>query len=62
LSFLGLGVGEPMPTWGNLLAAARHYHTLAEQWWLLLPAAGLVPVVYLFQELTGELAGERGLQ
>jgi len=38
LSFLGLGVDEPSPTWGNMLAAAQHYHVLASYWWMLLPA------------------------
>ena len=27
LSFLGLGVGEPVPSWGNMLAEARQYHS-----------------------------------
>ncbi len=34
LSFLGLGIGEPMPSWGNMLAEARQYHSLAEHGWL----------------------------
>jgi peptide/nickel transport system permease protein len=30
LSFLGLGVGEPIPSWGALISGARS----ADQWWL----------------------------
>lgn len=32
LSFLGLGVPPPNPTWGNMLADGRNYLTIA--WWL----------------------------
>ena len=28
LSFFGLGVGEPVPSWGNMLAAAQQYEVL----------------------------------
>jgi peptide/nickel transport system permease protein len=38
LSFLGLGVDEPVPSWGNMLAGAQHYYVLASYWWMLLPA------------------------
>ena len=42
LSFLGLGVGEPIPSWGNLLAQLQHYKVLTSYWWMYLPALGLV--------------------
>jgi len=42
LSFLGLGVGEPIPSWGNLLAQLQRYKVLTSYWWMYLPAAGLV--------------------
>lgn len=41
LSFLGLGIDEPSPSWGNMLAGAQHYHVLVSYWWMLLP--GLAP-------------------
>jgi peptide/nickel transport system permease protein len=44
LSFLGLGIGEPFPSWGNMLAEAQQYHVLASCWWMLLP--GLAPVPF----------------
>jgi len=37
LSFLGLGIGEPVPSWGSMLAEARQYHTLVAHPWMLLP-------------------------
>jgi peptide/nickel transport system permease protein len=39
LSFLGLGVGEPVPSWGSMLADARQYHTLVMHPWMLAPGA-----------------------
>lgn len=42
LSFLGLGVGEPMPSWGNMLASLQQYHVLASYWWMFLPGFALV--------------------
>lgn len=44
LTFLGLGVGEPMPSWGSLLSALEQYYVLASYWWMFLPALLLVPV------------------
>ncbi|MCU1476585.1 MAG: transporter permease [Subtercola sp.] len=41
LSFLGLGVQQPQPTWGNMIAGAQQYMSLAP-WLLILPAAMLV--------------------
>jgi peptide/nickel transport system permease protein len=43
LSFLGLGVPEPAPSWGNLLAALQHYSVLSSCWWMYLPALAMVP-------------------
>jgi peptide/nickel transport system permease protein len=42
LSFFGLGVGEPVPSWGNMLTALQQYHVLVSYYWLLAPAAALV--------------------
>jgi peptide/nickel transport system permease protein len=42
LSFLGLGVGEPIPSWGNLLAELQKYSVLTSYWWMYLPAVALV--------------------
>ena len=55
LSFFGLGVGEPMPSWGNLLAGLQRYHVLASYWWMFLPALALVPVFLLYYTLADKL-------
>lgn len=44
LSFLGLGVGEPAPSWGNMLASLQQYHVLASYWWMCIPGLALIPV------------------
>jgi len=41
LSFLGLGVGEPVPSWGSMLADARQYHSLVSNGWMLAPGLAL---------------------
>lgn len=43
LSFLGLGVPEPVPTWGSLLASLQQYSVLVSYWWMYLPALAIVP-------------------
>jgi peptide/nickel transport system permease protein len=50
LSFLGLGVPAPTPSWGNMLAEAVPYLRVA--WWLLLfPGAALLAVTLAFNLL-----------
>jgi peptide/nickel transport system permease protein len=44
LSFLGLGVGEPTPSWGNMLTTLQQYAVLVSYWWMLIPGLMLVPV------------------
>ena len=50
LSFLGLGVAEPVPSLGNMLAALRQYHVMG-YWWMYAPALALVPLFLLYQFL-----------
>lgn len=37
LSFLGLGIRDPMPSWGNMLSAAQDLTSLQTRAWLLVP-------------------------
>ncbi|MEG1557265.1 MAG: ABC transporter permease [Oscillospiraceae bacterium] len=37
LSFLGLGVSPPIPTWGNLIQEARDLLVLQNKWWFWIP-------------------------
>lgn len=54
LSFLGLGVAEPAPSWGNLLAELRDVTGLAERPWTLAPALALAAVVLSYHRLASE--------
>lgn len=49
LGMLGLGVAEPMPSWGNLLRGLENYPALAESPWMLAPLLLLMLVVGGFQ-------------
>ncbi|MCU1382499.1 MAG: hypothetical protein JWL71_1196 [Acidobacteria bacterium] len=55
LSFFGLGVGEPAPSWGALLAAAQRFDVLSSYWWMFLPGIALVPVFLLYYALANAL-------
>lgn len=55
LSFLGLGIGEPFPSWGNMLAQAQQYHVLISYWWMLLPGLAPVPVFLAYHSLAETL-------
>jgi peptide/nickel transport system permease protein len=45
LSYIGLGFGEPTPSWGVMLQEAGRGPILAEAPWLISPAVGIVLVV-----------------
>jgi peptide/nickel transport system permease protein len=51
LSFFGLGVGEPVPSVGNMLAAVQRYEVLTSYWWMFLPGIALSPVFLLYYAL-----------
>ena len=51
LSYLGLGVPEPMPSWGNMLASAQSIQTLGTFWWNLAPAGAIFAVSFAFHLL-----------
>jgi peptide/nickel transport system permease protein len=52
LSFLGLGVGEPIPSWGAVLAPLARYESIALHWWLILPLCAVVPLFFSYHELS----------
>ena len=58
LSFLGLGIGEPLPSWGNMLAEARQYFALVSHPWLLAPGILLVPLLFVYFTVADRLVGE----
>ena len=55
LSFLGLGVGEPMSSWGTLLSALQQYYVLVSYWWMFLPALFLIPLFLAFYAVADAL-------
>ena len=50
LSFLGLGVQPPTPSWGNLLSGAQNYYSVA-WWYLVFPALALLITTLAFNLL-----------
>ena len=60
LSFLGLGVPEPVPSWGNLLASLQQYSVLISYWWMYLPALSVVPFFLGYLGLASALQEGRG--
>lgn len=55
LSFFGLGVGEPVPSWGNMLASLQRYQVLSSYWWMFVPGLALIPVFLLYYSLADAL-------
>jgi peptide/nickel transport system permease protein len=55
LSFLGLGVGEPVPSWGGMLATLQQYHVLVSKWWMFFPGLILIPVILSYGMLSHSL-------
>jgi peptide/nickel transport system permease protein len=52
LSFFGLGVSEPLPSWGNMLSTLQQYSVLISYAWLLAPVFALVVTSVLYSSLT----------
>ncbi len=48
LSFLGLGVSEPAPSWGNMLAGLQRFFVLQSCWWMFAPGIALIGVVLTY--------------
>ena len=48
LSFLGLGIREPMLSWGTLLRQAQSLQVMAQQPWIMIPAVAVVTSVLAF--------------
>ncbi|HTZ96905.1 MAG TPA: ABC transporter permease [Terriglobales bacterium] len=46
LSFFGLGLSEPAPSWGSLLANLQQYNVMISYWWMFAPALALVLVSF----------------
>jgi peptide/nickel transport system permease protein len=51
LSFFGLGVSEPVPSWGNMLNDLQHFLIWGSYWWLFAPAIALIAVLLAYYRL-----------
>lgn len=54
LSYLGLGVDVPRPSWGNMLSAAQNMKALRSQLWLWVPPGLMIVIVVLAVNYIGE--------
>ena len=60
LSFLGIGVREPLPSWGNLAAdGLSELNTVRVRWWLLLWPCLFIAITLLALNFLGEALRER---
>jgi peptide/nickel transport system permease protein len=55
LSFFGLGVSEPVPSWGNMLSTLQQYNVLVSYGWLMAPAGALVVTSVIYWWLADAL-------
>lgn len=60
LGMLGLGVSEPLPSWGNLLSDLASHRDLARAPWLLAPVFCLVAALLAMQGLTASNRNNSG--
>ena len=60
LSFLGLGVSEPIPSWGNMLSTLQRYDVLVSYWWMWAPGFALVLVSITYFTLANVVQGTCG--
>jgi peptide/nickel transport system permease protein len=56
LGVLGLGVSEPLPSWGGMLLELGNSATLVRTSWVYLPIAVLVTVLLLLESMTKEIS------
>ena len=54
LSFLGLGVNPPTPTWGNLIQEARNLYILQHKWWYWVPPGLMIFLSILCFNVLGD--------
>ena len=54
LSFLGLGVAPPTPSWGNLIQEARDVTVLANKWWYWMPPGIMICLSVMCFNILGD--------
>lgn len=54
LSFLGLGVSPPTPTWGNMIQEARNTLIIQQKWWYWIPPGICIFVAVMCFNILGD--------
>lgn len=54
LSYLGLGVSPPIPTWGNMMQSAQKLYVLKKQWWLWIPPGIAIFITVMSLNILGD--------
>ncbi|WP_032123143.1 oligopeptide ABC transporter permease [Clostridium amazonitimonense] len=54
LSYLGMGVKQPVPSWGNMLSTARNMKSLMRYWWQWAPPGVMVFLTILSINFIGD--------
>lgn len=54
LSFLGLGVSQPDPSWGNMLSSAQSFRVLSYEPWMWIPPGVAIALLVLSINAIGE--------
>jgi peptide/nickel transport system permease protein len=54
LSFLGLGVSPPTPTWGNMIQDARDLLVIKNKWWYWIPPGVSIFISVICFNLIGD--------
>jgi peptide/nickel transport system permease protein len=60
LSFLGLGMSEPLASWGSMLAGLQQFQIMASYWWMAAPILALVSVSLSYVLLAGTIEKHSG--
>ena len=58
LSYLGMGVKQPIPSWGNMLSTARNMKSLMRYWWEWAPAGIMIFLTILSINFIGDAIRE----
>ena len=60
LSFLGLGLSEPVPSWGNMLATLQEIDVMSSYWWMWAPGIALIVVSTFYLMLASVMQNSCG--
>ncbi|EOD00415.1 oligopeptide ABC transporter permease [Caldisalinibacter kiritimatiensis] len=54
LSYLGMGVNPPTPSWGNMLESAKNLYVIKKQWWLWIPPGLAIFITVMSLNILGD--------